>query len=249
MNEIKIPSLLEMLKAGVHFGHRSSKRHPKMTPYIFAEKNGVHIINLEKTQQKLSQVLVFVGETAAQGGTILFVGTKQQAKELVKNKATECGMPYVIERWIGGTLTNFKVIKKLFSKLEDLEKKQKAVAGKYTKKEKLVFSREAKKLNVLIGGIRELKEIPQAIFVLDVKQEKTAVREAQRKKIPIIAICDTNVNPQGIDYPIPANDDAIKSLIMITGLVAEAIKSNKQSAGETSPVVSVTKEKLKEQEN
>lgn len=227
----KIPTLKEMLKSGVHFGHQVSKRHPQMEPYIFTAKNGIHIINLEKTQKKLEKALDFVKETTAKGGIVLFLGTKKQAQNIVKKYAQECGMPYVVERWLGGTLTNFSIILKLLNKFNDLKQKQESgELEKYTKKEQLEFSREIEKLEKIVGGIKDLKKIPEAVYVVDIKREKTAVREAKKKKVDIVSICDTNVNPRGIDYIIPANDDATKSIELITGLMAEAVKEGKELA-------------------
>lgn len=221
----QIPSLLEMLKAGVHFGHQTSKWYPTMAPYIFAERSGIHIINLLKTRPCLEEALQFVTDLVRKKGVILFVGTKKQAQIMVREEALACQMPYVDERWIGGTLTNFSVISKLIQKYKTLKKKQ--VAGelqKYTKKEQLEFERRIARLEKLVGGLVTLESSPQAIFVIDVKKEKTAVREArQRKNVSVVALCDTNVNPELVDYPIPCNDDATKALRMMIHLVAEAV--------------------------
>ena len=221
----KIPDLLTMLKSGVHFGHQKGKRHPKMEPYIFTEKSGFHIINLEKTQEKLEEALEFTKKIVSNGGTILFLGTKKQAQPIVTKYAKEVGMPYIIERWLGGTFTNFAEVSRLVKKFTELKKKKSSgQLDKYTKKEQLEFDREIEKLDKMVGGVESLSRIPDAIFVIDVKKEKTAVSEAVKKNIPIIAMCDTNVNPQKIDYVIPANDDAVKSIELITGLIAEAVK-------------------------
>ncbi len=225
----EIPTMLEMLQAGVHFGHKASKWHPKMKPYIFGERSDIHIINLELTAQKLKEALDFLKKTTAAGGVVLFVGSKDQAKEIVKRHAVECGMPYVVSRWLGGTFTNFKTIKGVINKFADLKAKRASGAlAKYTKKEQLNFQKEIEKLEELVGGIETLVKIPEAIFVVDVKVEETAVREARKKKVPIVALCDTNANPEEIDYPIPANDDAIKSIEMMVGLVAAAVKEGRQ---------------------
>ncbi len=242
MKEVKMPSLLEMLKAGVHFGHQTSNWHPKMAPYIFADRAGVHIINLEKTQKKLEEALKFVSGIAERGGTVLFVGTKDQVKDIIKKNAQECGMPHVNERWLGGTLTNFASIAKLIKKLKDLKVK-KDDEGKYTKKERLVFEREAEKLDEIIGGISDMEKVPDAIYVVDVKNEKTVVREANKKGVPVVAMTDTNINPDAVDYVIPSNDDAIKSVEMITSLIAEAIKQNKKEASAGAPSASVNNKK------
>lgn len=227
---MKIPSLLEMIKAGVHFGHRVSKWHPKMKPYIFTARNTVHIIDLEKTVEKLKEALEFVKKIAEEGGTILIVGTKKSIREIVKKWAIECKMPYVTESWIGGTLTNFFTIYKLVEKLKHLEaEKEKGELEKYTKKEQLEFDREIKRLDEMVGGIRDLEGLPQALYIVDLKEEKTALREAQRKGIPVVAMVDTNVNPENVDFPIPANDDAIKSVEMMTRLVKEAVEEGQAS--------------------
>jgi small subunit ribosomal protein S2 len=224
----EIPSMLEMLQAGVHFGHKASKWHPKMKPYIFGERSDVHIINLEKTAKKLKEALDFVKKTTAAGGAVLFVGSKDQAKEIVKRHAADCGMPYVTTRWLGGTFTNFKTIKSVIDRFIDLKNKM-ATGGlaKYTKKEQINFQKEVVKLEELVGGMETLKKLPEAIFVVDVKAEKTAVAEARKKKVAVVALCDTNINPENIDYAIPSNDDAVKAIEMMVGLVAAAIKEGK----------------------
>ncbi|MDD5043450.1 MAG: 30S ribosomal protein S2 [Patescibacteria group bacterium] len=224
----KIPSLLEMLKAGVHFGHQASRWHPKMGQYIFGQRNGVNIIDLEKTQVKLEEALNFLKETAQKGGVILFLGTKKQAQALVKKAAEDCGMPYVTERWLGGTITNFSVISRLLKKLKKVEAERvSGELGKYTKKEQLVINREAEKMDKVVGGIKNLEKIPTALFIVDVRKEETAIREARAKNIPIVAVCDTNVNPEMADYPIPANDDASKSIELILNLASAAVKEGK----------------------
>lgn len=225
----QIPDLLSMLKAGAHFGHKLSKRHPKMEPYIFTAKNGFHIINIEQTQTMLAGALEFVSRVVSNGGVILFIGTKKQAQPIVKRYAQECGMPYVTERWLGGTFTNFMAISKLSRKYTTI-KEQRAQGGldKYTKKEQLEFDREIEKLEKVVGGIEGMNRIPEAMFVVDVKREKTAVQEAIRKNVPIVAICDTNANPDLVTYPIPANDDAVKSIEMMTQLVAAAVMEGRE---------------------
>jgi len=221
---VNLPTILELLQSGVHFGHRLSKQYPKMAPFIFGQKNGINIINLEITQEKLQQACEFAESIAKQGGTILFLGTKKQAQNIIKESAERCHMPYVNERWLGGTFTNFETISKLIKKYNDLrEKKQSGELTKYTKKEQLQFSKEIERLDKIVGGIKDLKKSPQAVFVIDLKKEKTAVREANKKKIPVIAICDTNVNPEQAQYPIPGNDDAVKSIDLITKTITQAI--------------------------
>lgn len=224
-----LPSLEEMLATGMHFGHRTSRWHPLMAPYIIGERNNVHIINLDETRAKLETALNYVKDLAAKGGTLLFVATKEQAKALVRAKADEAGMPYVSERWLGGTITNFGVISHLIKTLKDLKnKRQTGELEKYTKKERHEFDLKIADLEIKVGGIAALERVPDAIFVLDVHNETTAVREAKRKKIPIVGVCDTNSNPSGIDYMIPANDDAVKSIEMLISLVAEAVKEGKE---------------------
>ncbi|MFA6131782.1 MAG: 30S ribosomal protein S2 [Patescibacteria group bacterium] len=219
-----IPSLEEMLKAGVHFGHQAQRWHPKMEPYIFAERGGIHIINLEETQKLLKETLEYVKGVVSRGGLILFVGTKRQAQEPVAKEATRCGMPYVSARWLGGTLTNFGEVKKLIRRLKMLrEQNERGELKKYTKKEQLWFAREIEELTGKVGGIEALERMPEAVFVLDMHCDKTAVREAVTMHVPVIAICDTNINPDDVDFVIPANDDAAKSLALITKLMSEAI--------------------------
>jgi len=225
----KIPSLLDLLKAGAHFGHQKSKRYPKMEPYIYTQRDNVDVFDLEKTQEKLKSALEFITKVVEKGGTVLFVGTKRQAKAIVKKYADEASSPYVIERWVGGTFTNFSNIIKLIKKLKEFEEnKAKGELQKYTKKEQLDFEREIERLNTLIGGIKNITKTPEAIFVIDLKNEKTALREAKKMKIPIIALTDSNVNPKGVDYIIPGNDDAIKTIDLITSLIAQAVKEGRK---------------------
>ncbi|MDD2807726.1 MAG: 30S ribosomal protein S2 [Patescibacteria group bacterium] len=238
----QVPDLMTMLKSGVHFGHQVSRRHPKMKPYIFTSKSGFHIINLEQTQAKLAEAMAFVSKIATNGGTILFLGTKKQAQQIIKQAAIDCGMPYITERWLGGSFTNFTEIHKLSKKFTDLKKRK--VTGqleKYTKKEKLEFDREIEKLEAIVGGIENMNKIPDAIFVCDVKKEKTAVGEAVKRNIPVIAMCDTNVNPANINYPIPANDDAIKSLGLIINLISEAVNEGLKARVDKSEAVKPVK--------
>ncbi|MFA5029469.1 MAG: 30S ribosomal protein S2 [Patescibacteria group bacterium] len=225
---MNLPSVLDLLKAGVHFGHQKSRWHPKMKDQIFTERGGVHIIDLDKTLEKLEIATDFAREVAQNGGVVLFVGTKKQGQEIIKKDAISCGMPFINEKWIGGMFTNFPNVGKLIRKYRDLkEKKEAGALLKYTKKEQVEFDKEIDKLQRFVGGLVELKKIPEAIFVLDVKKEKTAVSEARKKGVKIIGFCDTNINPDLLDYPIFANDDAVKSIELITGLMAEAIKEGK----------------------
>lgn len=227
----KIPELTELLEAGVHFGHKTSRWSPKMAEYIFGERSGVHIIDLEKTVVKLQEALNFVSDVASRGGTILFVGTKKQGAEAIRAAALDSGMPYVDKRWLGGTLTNFHAIQSVIKRYLDLKfKSGQGELSKYTKKEQLGFQKEMEDLEVKVGGLVGLNKLPQAVFILDIKQEETAFTEAVRCNIPIVAVCDTNVNPEEVEYVIPANDDAVKSIKMIVGLVAEAVKEGKAKA-------------------
>ncbi len=225
-----IPSLLDMLKAGVHFGHQTGKWHPKMKPYIYGDRNGVHIINLETTQKKIEEALNFVKETVAKGGTVLFLGTKTQAKDIVREAAKSCGMPFIVERWLGGTFTNSHTILKLIKKFQRMKtENEKGEWKKFTKKEKLVKERELKKLDKIIGGLENMDKLPEVIFIVDMKEEKTAVVEANKVGVSVVGICDTNINPQNAKYPIPANDDATKSIEMISKLVAETVNEGKKT--------------------
>lgn len=238
-----IPTLLEMLKAGAHFGHRESKWHPKMEPYIFTSRAGVHIIDLEKTAAEIAKAMDFIGKITAQGGKVLFVGSKTQAQSIVKKYALEAGMPYVATRWLGGTLTNFGVINKLVERLKKMRREKEAGDwAKYTKKEQLKMSQELVKLEEMVGGLETLKKKPEALLLIDVKKEKTALREAIKTKLPVIALCDTNVDPTGIAYVIPANDDATKTIELITRLMAEAAIE-----GQAEQKTEVKEEKKKEE--
>ena len=230
---IAVPNLLDMLKAGVHFGHLTSKWHPRMAPYIFTARSGIHIINLEVTRQQLEKALRFISDLVARGGIILFVGTKKQVQTMLKEKAQSVGMPYVHERWIGGLITNFTVIKKMLARHAELGRLI-AEGGleHLTKKERLERERELKRLSSVIGGIAKLEKIPDAIFLIDVKREHTAMREARKAKVPIVALCDTNANPELVTYPIVGNDDAIRSLDLMLALVVEAVKEGQTRQAE-----------------
>lgn len=219
----KPPELVELLQAGVHFGHQTSKWHPRMKKYIYGSRNGVHILNLEETQQCLEKALAYAKSVSARGGLILFVGTKKQASAIVKRVALSCGMPYVDKRWLGGTLTNFSAISTMLRKFKDLKRRQeKGELAKYTKFEQMKFTEEIEKLEEKVGGIQDLSRIPDVIFILDIRKDNTAMAEAVRRTVPIMAVCDSNVNPTDVDYPIPANDDGVKSIELIAGLVAQA---------------------------
>lgn len=228
---VKIPSTNDLSKAAVNFGHRSTKRHPKMGPYIQGVKNNIHIIDLEKTTQKLQKALEFLTDVTAQGGTVVLVGTKPAAKEIIKKYAQENNLPYVSERWIGGTLTNFQTISALIKKLKQMRKeKEEGGWDKYTKRERLDLERALNRLDKMVGGIQNLDHLPAAIYIVDIIEEVTALKEARKRKVPVVAIVDTNANPEAVSYPIPANDDAVKSIDLITGLVVEAIKEGREGA-------------------
>ncbi len=228
---MNIPTIIEMLQAGVHFGHQSSRWHPKMAPYIFTKRNDIHVINLEKTQELLKQVLEEVKNRAKKGELILFISTKPQAKEIVKQAAIRCGMPYLVDRWLGGMLTNFSEIKKLIKRYTELKDKQtKGELNQYTKKEQLAISKKLEKQDKYLSGLVSLDHLPDAVFIPSVQREKTAVIEANKTNVPIIGVCDTNANPTKVQYMIPANDDAVKSIEMMVNLVADAIIEGKNEA-------------------
>lgn len=217
-------SLEVLLKNGVHFGHQKSRRNPKMDEYIFTTRKGINIFDLQKTKEKLEEALEFIKKTKSEGKQILFVGTKMQAKDLVRDVATFVGMPYVIERWLGGTFTNFKVIRGRTRYLvESQEKMEKGEFKKYTKFEQMKKVEELEKMEKRMGGIKFMSELPAAIFATSVKEDALAIAEAKKIGIPVIAIADTNVNPSLVDYPIPANDDAISSLRLILAYACKAL--------------------------
>lgn len=228
---MKEVSLLELLKSGAHFGHTTSRWNPKMKPFIFTVRNNIHILDLEKTKKALLKAAKFVSDLTSKGGTILFVGTKRQSKDIVRAAAIACGMPYVNVRWLGGTFTNYRTIQKTIRKLEKLEglKASGELESHYTKKERLLIEREIEKLKKLFEGISSMRKLPEAIFVSDVKHDAIAVKEAQKSKIKIIGLVDTNSNPEGLDFPIPCNDDATKAIELVFGLMAEAIAESRQT--------------------
>ncbi len=231
------PMLQEMLKAGVYFGHRTSRTHPKMLPHISGIRNTVHIIDLVKTKEKLESALQIISRLVSEGKVILFVGTKVQVRNIVKETAEAVDMPYVAERWIGGLFTNFDTLAKRIEKLKELEQaKEKGEWAKYTKQEQARLNLAARDLQEKFGGIRSLVKLPDALFVCDINKEHTAIREAKRKGIPIIAIADTNTDPTSVDYPIPANDDAISSVQYILGKIKTVILETKSQAPTTSSV-------------
>ncbi|MBI2437079.1 MAG: 30S ribosomal protein S2 [Candidatus Magasanikbacteria bacterium] len=221
---MQIPSILDMLQAGVHFGHKVSRWHPKMKPFIFTQRNQVHIIDLEKTRSQLEIILPQIKAIVASGKQILFVSTKPQAREIVKQAAIDCGMPYLTDRWIGGMLTNFSEIKKLINRYIDLKSKQASgELAKYTKKEQLKIAKQLEKMDTYLAGLVTLKKMPDALFVPSVQREKITITEANSTEVPVIGICDANANPTKVEYVIPGNDDAVKSIDMLVGLVRDAI--------------------------
>jgi small subunit ribosomal protein S2 len=217
-------TMKELLEAGVHFGHQTKRWNPKMQKYIFGERNGIYIIDLQKTLKKFREAHAAVRDLAAGGGTMLFIGTKKQAQDTVFDEASRCGMFYVNQRWLGGTLTNFETIRKSIARLKKIEEMKEA--GEYErlpKKEALELDRERQKLEKALIGIKAMEQLPSAVFIIDPRKEKIAVAEAQRLGIPIVAIVDTNCDPTGIDYPVPGNDDAIRAVRLITSRIADAI--------------------------
>lgn len=225
-------SLSELLKSGAHFGHQTSRWNPKMAPFIFTVRNNIHILDLAKTREKLLDAMAFAKETAAKGGSVLFVATKRQAKEHVRQAAIAAGMPFVVTRWLGGTFTNFRTIQKTIKKMERYEnlKATGELEKNYTKKERLLVERELSKMKVLFEGIKDLRKLPEAIIAFDINYDEIAVTEAKKSKVKIIGIVDTNSNPEGIDYPIPSNDDAIKAIGLIATAISEAIIEGKGGA-------------------
>jgi small subunit ribosomal protein S2 len=218
-------SLEEMMKAGVHFGHQKARRNPKMDEYIFTTRKGINIIDLQKTQEKIKETLEFVSAAKKAGKNILFVGTKIQAKDLVREVAIACGMPFVSERWLGGTFTNFKVIRGRTRYLVDSEGMlERGEFKKYTKFEQMKKMEELEKMEKRMGGIKNMSDLPGVVFAVSVKEDNLAIAEAKKMGIPVIAIADTNVDPSRIDYPIPANDDAISSIRLILAYVYKAIQ-------------------------
>jgi small subunit ribosomal protein S2 len=219
-----IVSMKELLESGVHFGHRTQKWNPYMEPYIFAARNDIHIIDLQQTVQALEEAYTVVRDLVAGGGSVLFVGTKRQAQEIIRTNAEKVGMPYVIGRWLGGTLTNWQTIRERIHELERLEgMRDRGEFEIFTKKEALGMTREIERLEGRLGGIREMDGIPNLLFVVDVSREEIPVHEANLLKIPVVAMVDTNCNPKNIDYVIPANDDAIRGIQLIVSIIAQAV--------------------------
>jgi len=223
-------SMREMLEAGVHFGHQTRFWNPKMAPYIYGHRNKIHIVNLEKTLPLFNEAMKFVRNLAARRGTILVVGTKRQAREVVAQEARRCGMPFVDQRWLGGMLTNFKTVKGSLKKLKDMQATKESGGEPLIKKEALRFDRELAKLEKDIGGIQDMNALPDAIFVIDVGYHKIAVAEANKLGIPVIGVVDTNHSPEGVQYVIPGNDDSAKAVALYARAIADAVLEGKNNA-------------------
>ncbi len=225
-----IISMKALLESGVHFGHRTNKWDPAMKPYIFTERNGIHIIDLQQTVKSLTTAYNLVRETVQNGGTVLFVGTKRQASETVREEAERCGMPYVTERWLGGMLTNWVTIHQRIQELDRLEHmRETGDINRLTKKEGLLIEREINRLLIRLSGVRKMKDVPNLLFVVDISREATAVHEANLKGIPVVALVDTNCNPSGVDFVIPSNDDAIRAIKLLVGKIADAVIEGRMS--------------------
>ncbi|MBS4871302.1 MAG: 30S ribosomal protein S2 [Peptoniphilus sp. oral taxon 375] len=226
---MSVVSMKSLLEAGVHFGHQTRRWNPKMAKYIFTERNGIYIIDLQKTVKKIEEAYDYVREIAANGGEILFVGTKKQAQDAIGKEANKCGMPYINQRWLGGLLTNYKTIRKRIDRLEELERMEEdGTFDVLPKKEVIKLRHEAERLEKFLGGIKNMNGMPDAIYIVDPKKEQIAVKEAQILGIPVIGILDTNCDPDEVDYPIPGNDDAIRAVKLITETMANAVIEGKQ---------------------
>jgi small subunit ribosomal protein S2 len=229
-------SMKALLESGVHFGHRTNKWDPRMKPYIFTERNGIHILDLQQTVKLANNAYSVIRDTVVAGGTILFVGTKRQAQETVAEEANRCGMPYVTERWMGGMLTNWSTMHQRIQELERLEKlRDSGEINRLTKKEGLLIEREITRLQTRLSGVRSMKRVPDLLFIVDVGREESAVREADLLNIPIVALVDTNCNPQDIDYVIPSNDDAIRAIKLLVSKMADAVLEGKAMRKEEEP--------------
>jgi small subunit ribosomal protein S2 len=221
-------SMKALLESGVHFGHRTNKWQPQMRPYIFTERNGIHIIDLQQTVKAVNTAFNLVRDTVSKGGVLMFIGTKRQAQETVREEAIRCGMPYVTERWLGGMLTNWTTIYERIQYLEKLERmRDSGEINKLTKKEGLLIERDITRLMLRLSGVRAIKRVPDLVFVVDVTREATAVHEANLRSIPVLALVDTNCDPRGVDYVIPSNDDAIRAIKLLVGKVADAVLEGK----------------------
>ncbi|HKM16870.1 MAG TPA: 30S ribosomal protein S2, partial [Limnochordia bacterium] len=238
-------TMKSLLEAGVHFGHQTRRWNPKMAPYIFTERNGIYIIDLQKTVKKVEEAYNFIRDLVTDGKAVLFVGTKKQAQETIQDEAERCGMFYVNQRWLGGMLTNFKTINRSISRLQELERmKGDGSFDVLPKKEVLKLEKELFQLNRFLGGIREMRKLPGALFVVDPRKERIAVAEARKLGIPIVAIVDTNCDPDEIDYVIPGNDDAIRAVKLLTATIANAVIEAKEGKVEADPVDEDSKAKV-----
>jgi len=227
----EIPSLVAMLKAGMHFGHQTSKWHPKMKKFIYTSRQGIHIIDLEKTAVELNRALTFIREIVAAGGQVLFTSLKKQANDVVRESAEETGMPYIVERWLGGVFTNWGVISKLIQRLDKLEAEQaRGTWNQYTKKEQIELQKDLNRLKLTVGGIRNMTKLPDVVFLIGVREGKNAIREARKVNVPIVGMVDTDTNPSMIQYVIPSNDDALQAIKLVLELVRGAIKEGQQKA-------------------
>lgn len=234
-------SLRELLEAGVHFGHQTRRWNPKMRPFIYGQKNGIHIIDLQRTARSLLEATRFLTASVQRGHAVLLVGTKRAAQDIVAEEARRCGMFYVNNRWLGGTLTNFATVRRSIERLNQLEKAK--AEGKFevlSKKDVLQLNREIEKMNRALGGIKDMKTLPRALFVIDPRREDIAISEANKLKIPVVALCDTNCDPTGIQFVIPGNDDAIKSIQLFTRAIADACVEGAQMSRAESPIVAPT---------
>ncbi len=241
---MSVVAMKQLLEAGVHFGHQTRRWDPRMAEYIFQARNGIHIIDLQKTSKKIDEAYAFIKEQVEEGKTVLFVGTKKQAQECMKEAAIKSGMFYVDQRWLGGMLTNFDTIQKRIQRLKDLEKmEQDGTFDVLPKKEVILLKKEMEKLEKNLGGIKEMDKLPGVIFLVDPKKERIAILEAKKLNIPVVGIVDTNCNPEDLDYPIPGNDDAIRAVKLIADVMANAIIEGKQGESfETAEEVSVATE-------
>ena len=246
-----IVSMKALLESGVHFGHRTHKWDPAMKPYIFTERNNIHILDLQKTVKALEEAFNLVAESVSAGGTVLFVGTKRQAQETILDESERCGMPYVTHKWLGGTLTNWRTIRQRVNELERLERmREKGDFERLPKKEALLLSRKIERLDMLFSGIRSMASVPDLLFVVDIRREETAIHEANLLKIPVVAMVDTNCNPNTIDYVIPSNDDAIRAIKLIVGKMADAVLEGKamRKEEEVEPAPRVLRVDMEEEE-
>jgi small subunit ribosomal protein S2 len=242
-------SMKALLESGVHFGHRTQRWDPKMKEYIFTERNGIHIIDLQQTVKALNEASTLVRDTVADGGKILFVGTKRQAQEMIELEAKRCGMPFVTVRWLGGMLTNWTTMRQRISELERMERmRDRGDFDLITKKEALGITRQIEKLEMRFSGIRNMTHLPDLIFVVDVRKEETAVREANILGIPVVAMVDTNCDPENIDYVIPSNDDAIRAIKLIVGYMADAVLEGKAMRKDDEEEIPAAKEEIKKAE-